>query len=78
VPKYDRNIGLQEKRQLFAENWEKIAENCDHNIDPGPKTCFTRRDVFGDFFSASQTNMNRQQKKWGADLHLKQAIGPFL
>jgi hypothetical protein len=19
---------------FFAENWEKIAENCDHNIDP--------------------------------------------
>jgi hypothetical protein len=32
--KFDNNIGFWEKRQFFAENWPKIAENCDHNIDP--------------------------------------------
>jgi hypothetical protein len=30
----DHNIGFREKRQFFGENWQKIAENCDHNIDP--------------------------------------------
>jgi hypothetical protein len=27
----DHNIGFQEKRQFFPR---KMAENCDHNIDP--------------------------------------------
>jgi hypothetical protein len=30
MQKFDRNIGLN-KKYLFAP---KIAENCDHNIDP--------------------------------------------
>jgi hypothetical protein len=30
----DRNIGFWEKRQFFRRKWVKIAENCDHNIDP--------------------------------------------
>jgi hypothetical protein len=29
--KLDHNIGFQEKRQFFPR---KMAENCDHNIDP--------------------------------------------
>jgi hypothetical protein len=28
------NIGFWEKRQFFRQNLSKIAENCDHNIDP--------------------------------------------
>jgi hypothetical protein len=33
--KLDRNIGFWEKRQFFRRKLAKIAENCDHNIDPG-------------------------------------------
>jgi hypothetical protein len=32
--KIDRNIGFWEKRQFFRQKLSKIAENCDHNIDP--------------------------------------------
>jgi hypothetical protein len=30
----DHNIGFREKRQFFRRKLAKIAENCDHNIDP--------------------------------------------
>jgi hypothetical protein len=31
---FDHNIGFWEKRQIFRWKLSKIAENCDHNIDP--------------------------------------------
>jgi hypothetical protein len=31
---FDQNIGFWEKRQFFRPKLSKIAENCDHNIDP--------------------------------------------
>jgi hypothetical protein len=31
---FDQNISFWEKRQFFAENWQKSQKNCDHNIDP--------------------------------------------
>jgi hypothetical protein len=31
---FDHNIGFWEKRQFFRRKLSKIAENCDHNIDP--------------------------------------------
>jgi hypothetical protein len=31
---FDHNIGFREKRQFFRQKLSKIAENCDHNIDP--------------------------------------------
>jgi hypothetical protein len=31
---FDHNIGFWEKRQFFCRKLAKIAENCDHNIDP--------------------------------------------
>jgi hypothetical protein len=31
---FDHNIGFWEKRQFFRRKLLKIAENCDHNIDP--------------------------------------------
>jgi hypothetical protein len=34
VWKIDHNIGIWEKRQFFRRKLSKIAENCDHNIDP--------------------------------------------
>jgi hypothetical protein len=34
LKKVDHNIGIQEKRQFFRKKLGKIAENCDHNIDP--------------------------------------------
>jgi hypothetical protein len=30
----DHNIGFWEKRQFFRRKLSRIAENCDHNIDP--------------------------------------------
>jgi hypothetical protein len=33
---FDHNIGFCEKRQFFRRKLSKIAENCDHNIDPRP------------------------------------------
>jgi hypothetical protein len=32
--KFDHNIVFLEKRQLFRRKLAKIAENCDHNINP--------------------------------------------
>jgi hypothetical protein len=34
MQKFDNNIGFWEKRQFFRRKFPKIAENCDHNIDP--------------------------------------------
>jgi hypothetical protein len=34
LQKWDHNIGFKEKRQFFCRKVAKIAENCDHNIDP--------------------------------------------
>jgi hypothetical protein len=31
---FDHNIGFWEKRQFFRRKLSKIAESCDHNIDP--------------------------------------------
>jgi hypothetical protein len=31
---FDHDIGFGEKRQFFCRKLGKIAENCDHNIDP--------------------------------------------
>jgi hypothetical protein len=36
---FDQNIGFWEKRQFFRRKLLKIAENCDHNIDP--RSCKT-------------------------------------
>jgi hypothetical protein len=33
---FDHNTGFLEKRQFFRRKLAKIAENCDHNIDPWP------------------------------------------
>jgi hypothetical protein len=33
----DRNIGFREKRQFFRQKLAKIAEICDHIIDPWSK-----------------------------------------
>jgi hypothetical protein len=30
----DHNIGFREKRQIFSRKLAKIAEICDHNIEP--------------------------------------------
>jgi hypothetical protein len=32
------NIGFREKSQFFRQKISKIAENCDHNIDPSVST----------------------------------------
>jgi hypothetical protein len=34
MQKFDHNIGFWEKRHFFRRKLSKIAENCDHNIDP--------------------------------------------
>jgi hypothetical protein len=34
MQKLDHNIGFWEKRQFFRQKLAKLAENCDHNIDP--------------------------------------------
>jgi hypothetical protein len=34
------NIGFWKKRQFFRRKLSKIAENCDHNIDPGIAKCY--------------------------------------
>jgi hypothetical protein len=31
---FDHNIGIWEKRHFFRQKLGKIAENCEHNIDP--------------------------------------------
>jgi hypothetical protein len=37
MQKLDHNIGFGENRQFFRRKLAKIAENCDHNIDPWQK-----------------------------------------
>jgi hypothetical protein len=37
---FDHNIGCWEKRQFFRRKLSKIAENCDHNIDPRYDTLY--------------------------------------
>jgi alpha/beta superfamily hydrolase len=34
MQKLDHNIVFLEKRHFFRRKLAKIAENCDHNIDP--------------------------------------------
>jgi hypothetical protein len=34
MQKFDHNIGFSEKRHFVLRKLSKIAENCDHNIDP--------------------------------------------
>jgi hypothetical protein len=34
---FDHNIGFWEKRQFLHKKLAKIAEDCDHNIDPRPE-----------------------------------------
>jgi hypothetical protein len=34
VQKFDHYIGFEKNADFFAEKLPKIAENCDHNIDP--------------------------------------------
>jgi hypothetical protein len=40
---FDHNIGFWEKRQFFRRKLSKIAENCDHNIDP---RCWEQTDSY--------------------------------
>jgi hypothetical protein len=36
---------FEKNANIFAENWQKSQENCDHNIDPGlPQT--NKQDFF--------------------------------
>jgi hypothetical protein len=32
---FDHDIGFLRKMPIFSQKLSKIAENCDHNIDPG-------------------------------------------
>jgi hypothetical protein len=32
---FDHSIGFREKRQFCRRKLPKMAENCDHSIDPG-------------------------------------------
>jgi hypothetical protein len=41
---FDHNIGFCEKRQFFRRKLSKIAENCDHNINPD-QTFFRHRGI---------------------------------
>jgi hypothetical protein len=34
----DHNFGFREKSKFFRQKLSKIAENCDHNIDPWNQT----------------------------------------
>jgi hypothetical protein len=34
MQKFDHNIGFLRKTPFFRQKLAKIAENCDHNIDP--------------------------------------------
>jgi hypothetical protein len=34
IKKIYRNLGLQKNFEVFLRKLVKIAENCDHNIDP--------------------------------------------
>jgi hypothetical protein len=32
--KFDHNMVFEKNANFSAENWQKIAETCDHNINP--------------------------------------------
>jgi hypothetical protein len=44
---FDHNIGFFEKRQLFRRKLSKMAENCDHNIDPWDR-CYNFLNIFAE------------------------------
>jgi hypothetical protein len=55
---FDHNIGFGEKRQFFRRKSSKIAENCDHNIDPrwGEFSPIGSLCTLGSFFSSTQND----------------------
>jgi hypothetical protein len=38
----------EKSANFLADNWQKMAANCDHNIDPGPQVflCFVEQKLF--------------------------------
>jgi hypothetical protein len=56
---FDPNIGFWEKRHFFRRKLSKIAENCDHNIDP-----WSGGFVYNNFFATKgQPNENDDSDK---------------
>jgi hypothetical protein len=50
MQKFHHNISFWEKRQFFRRKLSKIAENCDHNIDPRSEMCQRPRMLEKDFW----------------------------
>jgi hypothetical protein len=60
--KFYHNIGFWENRQFFCRKLAKIAENCDHNIDPRYQGVYF---VFYVWFSIAVSNLPRRKKiRW--------------
>jgi hypothetical protein len=53
MKKIDHNVGFWEKRHFFRRKLAKIAENCDHNIDPSWSSYFTDVIIFEKFLQDS-------------------------
>jgi hypothetical protein len=72
---FDHNIGFGEKRQFFRRKLAKIAENCDHNIDPWSQKQQTFNEVWTLSTKVSVTRLgnispfgrNFSRKKWLGD-----------
>jgi hypothetical protein len=73
---FDRNINFREKRQFFLQKFSKIAENCDHNIDPRLGDFSPHRQSFtlGSFF---ENYRSRYINKFGLFFFLRGSVIPF-
>jgi hypothetical protein len=57
---FDHNIGFWEKRQFFRQKLSKIAENCDHNIDPWCNWCDFKSATFFSEFQVSELQISER------------------
>jgi hypothetical protein len=59
------NIGFWEKRQFFWQKLSKIAENCDHNIDPGSDESWGKKMAEGILcFDFGISRRKRSGREW--------------
>jgi hypothetical protein len=60
MQKYYHNIGLWENA-IFRRKLSKIAENCDHNIDPSSDTTYLAQSVT-EYYHKERINYYRKLK----------------
>jgi hypothetical protein len=65
----DHDIGFGEKRQIFRRKLSKIAENCDHNIEPRSSQFSPVGSLFT--FDSFYENLRSRPNFWDPFFHVK-------